>query len=182
VLSRHWRGRSIYEALLEQDGVRLQEHAAADVLEEGEIDSMIASEREYHSFARSEHADAVARTSHSSEHQRVFPVLDADRHLLGIITPDELEILAAEPELLPLTTASDLMRSPVSVQPGDTLRTALDAMVKNGISQVPVIDDTGHFLCLIDEAQIAKAYLRARHGTANIKGHSEHPDGSKLPS
>jgi predicted transcriptional regulator len=87
-------------------------------------------------------------------------VLDSQRHLLGIITSEELRILDSEPDLLPVVTASDLMRPPVSVRLGDDLRRALEVMLANGIREVPVTDMVGCFLGFIDEAAIASAYVR----------------------
>lgn len=86
-------------------------------------------------------------------------MLDDGRRMLGIIATEELRLLSSEPELLPLVNAADLMRVAVSVRLDDDLRTALDAMVVNGIRQVPVTDAEGRFVGLVDEVAIAKAYL-----------------------
>jgi CBS domain-containing protein len=89
-------------------------------------------------------------------------VLDGEKRLLGIVTPDELRLLDAEPDLLPVVAAWDLMRPPVSVQPADDVRTVLEVMLRNGLREVPVTDAGGHFVGFIDETAIAKTYLKRR--------------------
>ncbi|HWA76060.1 MAG TPA: chloride channel protein [Polyangiaceae bacterium] len=160
VLARHWRPRSIYEALLEQDGVHLPVSQGTDGLESTVVDRVLNRVGPFHDFASAAGALEISRVSHATSTQHVFPVLDSQRHLLGIITSEELRILDSEPDLLPVVTASDLMRPPVSVHLGDDLRRALEVMLANGIREVPVTDMVGCFLGFIDEAAIASAYVR----------------------
>ena len=54
------------------------------------------------------------------------------------------------------------MQPPLSVRPQDSLRSALDAMVAHGIREIPVTDEVGGLIGLVDEATLAKAYLRIR--------------------
>jgi CBS domain-containing protein len=92
-------------------------------------------------------------------------VLDG-RRLTGIITADDLTLLAAEPSLVPLTNAVDLMRPPVSVRPQDNLQAALEAMVANGIREIPVTDDAGNLVGWLEDRAIASAYLKQRSKSA----------------
>jgi CIC family chloride channel protein len=78
----------------------------------------------------------------------------------GLVTRDELSLLEAEPSLLPLVTASDIMRPAASVRPSDSLLTALDLMRAERLPELPVLDETGQILGFVDEATIASAYLR----------------------
>jgi CIC family chloride channel protein len=175
VLARHWRPRSIYEALLEQDGVHLPSSRAADGLEGSFIDRVVNRAGPFHDFASAAGAREISRVSRATTAQHVFPVLDSDRRLLGIITSEELRILDSEPDLVPIVTASDLMRSPVSVHLGDDLRTALEVMLANGIREVPVTDTAGCFLGFIDEAAIATAYVRRNAESIQAAGGSVGP-------
>ena len=160
VLARHWRPRPIYEALLEQDGVHLPASHGSDGLEGSSIDRVVNRDGPFHDFASAAGAPEISRVSHAATSQHVFPVLDSQRRLVGIITQEELRILDSEPDLMPVVTASDLMRSPVSVHPGDDLRRALEVMLANGIREVPVTEVDGAFLGFIDETTIASAYVR----------------------
>jgi CIC family chloride channel protein len=159
-LARYWRPTPIYEALLEQDGVRLPVTHGQDVLERASVIRSVNHTGPFHDFLSGSSAAEVSRRTHETSTQHVFPVLDGDRRLVGIITPEELRILQTEPELMRIVTASDLMRPPVSVRPSDDLRKALELMLANGIREVPVIDSFGRFIGFIDEAAIATVYMR----------------------
>lgn len=164
VLARRWGGKAIYDALLEQDGVELESARPADPLEGLPVGSIAQAPSLCYQFGPATAAAEIKRMSSQAQHQRVFPVVDSDNRLLGIVTTEEIRIVAAEPDLLPLTNALDMMRPVVAVQPEDTLRTALDAMVKNGIDEVPVTDTSGHLVGHIDDSAIAGAYLKNRRG------------------
>jgi CIC family chloride channel protein len=161
-LARHFKPKAIYEALLEQDGIELPHAAGSDTLEGRTIEAAVNKVGPFREFAIATTAPEIARVAHSSTGQQVFPVLDGEKRLLGIVTPDELRLLDAEPDLLPVVAAWDLMRPPVSVQPADDVRTVLEVMLRNGLREVPVTDAGGHFVGFIDETAIAKTYLKRR--------------------
>ncbi len=162
VLARRWGGKAIYDALLEQDGIELDVARPPDALEAAPVDSVAVAPTLCYQFTPATRAAEVKRIFEHSAHQRVFPVVDPEQRLLGIVTSEEIRIVAGEPDLLLLTNALDMMRPPVSVQPGDTLRAALDAMVHNGIDEVPVTDAAGHLVGHVDDSAIARAYLKNR--------------------
>jgi CBS-domain-containing membrane protein len=54
------------------------------------------------------------------------------------------------------------MRPPLSVHPQDSLQAALETMVAHGVREIPVTDEGGHLLGLIDEATFAIAYMQIR--------------------
>ena len=61
------------------------------------------------------------------------------------------------------------MRDPLSVSPTDTLRSVLDTVVAHNVRGIPVIDAAGHLIGLVDEAMLAKAYLRGRSAPGDAK-------------
>jgi CBS domain-containing protein len=91
--------------------------------------------------------------------QEVYPVVDAKRRPVGLITNDELKLLDAGRSLHRLVIASDVMRGPAVARARDDLRTALETMLAHGIPRLPVVDDDGRIAGLVDEAMIARAYL-----------------------
>ena len=106
-------------------------------------------------------ADSRAQTT-----QRVYPVVDDAGKIAGIITPDELAILSSEPDLIPIVNAADLMRPTVSVDLDEDLGFALQTMISNGLSQLPITDRSGTCVGFVTEADIARAYQRVqRHKT-----------------
>jgi CIC family chloride channel protein len=93
--------------------------------------------------------------------QDVFPVLDVNEKMLGFVTADSLRIIAAEPELLPITVAADAMLPPIPLKPTDDLRVAAQAFLANSVRELPVLDDGGRIVGFLDEADVSRAYLDA---------------------
>jgi len=166
-LARHWRPTPIYDALLEQDGLHLKAHDPTHALDGLRLEPILDRRRSFPTFSPGMPARDVAEASAESRARDVYPVLDGTGTLVGIVTAEELSILASEPDLARITTASDLMRPPISVHPEDDLRTALDAMVTLGAREVPVTDHEGRLLGFVDEATIARAYLRVHRASGN---------------
>jgi CIC family chloride channel protein len=172
-LARSWRPKPIYEALLEQDGVHLKASPATDALDGLRLEPLIDHEGPFLRFSPDTAGAEVARMSHSNPARDVYPVVDGLGKLVGVITTDELRMLDTEPALILLTNASDLMRPPISVQADDDLRTALDRMVSIGAREVPVTDLTGLFVGFVEEATIARAFLRTQRGAVPDPGADE---------
>ena len=169
-IARHWGGKPIYEALLEQDGIVLESATpASNMLESLPISSVLHTDVAPFTLVPKTSAGEVKRVASESSGQQVYPVLDGAGCLVGIVTPEEIRILAAEPDLLLLANAADMMRPPVWVSPEDTLRHALDAMVDNGIGEVPVTDRAGRLRGMIDQSAVARAYLKSRRRPARAK-------------
>jgi len=162
VLARRCSPLPIYEALLDQDGIRLDARAPQETIENTPVSSALDDRTDTLHFALSTRSEELLAAWREHRPQDVYPVLDERRHLTGIITADDLTYLASEPSLFALTNAADLMRPPVSVLPQDTLRTALEKMVSSRIRELPVSNEAGVFLGWIDEGAIASAYLRTR--------------------
>jgi len=106
-------------------------------------------------------------------------VLDEEGRLKGIITPKEV-LRAVEirefgtirrpffegPEILHILSskyAKDIMSPPVSVKPEDSVDKAIDIMLDKGFYEVPVVDEEGKIVGLIDYFSIITSsmeYLR----------------------
>ena len=176
VLARALRPTPIYEALLEQDGVRLtaphgeQETsraiAATDAMRLAELPEI---DRDFVSFYPALPASALLADLSTAGRQEVFPVLDPDDALVGMIALDDLTVLAGEPELPGgLITAADVMRPPIALREHDTLRAAYDRMMASGLRELPIVDAGRRVVGLVNEVAIAHAYLQARHAPALV--------------
>jgi CIC family chloride channel protein len=169
-LARALRPTPIYEALLEQDGVRLHAHAhdaagAVDALRLAELPEL---DRDFVSFYPALPAATLLADLSTAGRQEVFPVLDPGDALIGMITLDDLTVLAGEAELPDgLITAADVMRPPIALREHDTLRAAYDRMVSSGLRELPVVDAGRRVIGLVNEVAIARGYLRARHAPAH---------------
>ncbi|MGD0525562.1 MAG: chloride channel protein [Polyangiaceae bacterium] len=168
VLARQWRPTPIYEALLEQDGVHLGSKRETEQLESLRLEQFTRGDAPPLTFRLNAHADDIVRGRAAAPAQVISPVVDALGKVIGIITPDEVAILASEPELLPLVNAADLMRAPVSVDVDDDLGFALQTMISNGLSQLPITDRDGRCVGFVTEADIAKAYLRVQKPKGSV--------------
>lgn len=160
ILARHARPIPIYEALLEQDGVYLSTKRATEEVESLPLEQFTNGAAPLRSFRMRACAADVVKGRTEEPTQLVYPVVDDAGKIVGIITPEEIALLASEPELLTLVNAADLMRPTVSVDLDDDLGFALQTMISNGLSQLPIIDRTGRCVGLVTEADIAKAYQR----------------------
>jgi CIC family chloride channel protein len=160
-IARRFRPVQIYDALLLQDGVRLDEKPA-DVLEGATVAQLGLDERPFVSFTRGQTAQSMLDAFSDAGRQEVFPVIDPARRLLGIITLEDLTTLAAEPGLEALINTADLMRAPVSVQLEERATLALERMTGAGLRELPVVDEQRTLLGFVDEASIARAVLKAR--------------------
>jgi len=160
ILARHARPTPIYEALLEQDNIHLSSRQVTDAAQSLRLEQFANYDAPIRSFRLHSRADEVVTGSREDRTQLVFPVVDEAGKLIGIITPEEIAVLASEPELVPLVNAADMMRPTVSVDLDDDLGFALHTMISNGLSQLPVTDRSGRCVGFVTEADIARAYLR----------------------
>lgn len=111
--------------------------------------------------------------------QEAFPVLDEEQRVVGLITASMLRVVSAEFADTAWTLAADLMQPLVSVQPGDDLRTATEHMLANGLRELPVLDQAGRLLGLLDESEITEVYLQAASRAENADRSSVVPRSSQ---
>jgi CIC family chloride channel protein len=153
VLARRFRVHSVYEALLEQDGIELSHPGAPG-------DSHRVSSYVHHPLALGlgTSGEELLLRCRKIGSSHVFPVVDAERHVLGLITHEEIAMLETSTELVALTTASDLMRPPVTVRADDDLALVIERMLASGLRELPVTDAGGHLLGYVDDQTVVQAY------------------------
>jgi CIC family chloride channel protein len=167
-IARTVRPTPIYEALLEQDGIRLGQHAAPqETIDAIRLHDFAGLSRDFVSFLPGSDGAKLLQASASAGRQEVFPVLDQSEQLVGMITLEDLTILAAEPQLQTgLVTAADIMRPAVAIAEQRTLREAFETLLTAGIRELLVTDDDRHVVGMVDEVALAHAYLEARRVAA----------------
>jgi chloride channel protein, CIC family len=164
-IARHYRPRPIYDALLEQDGIDLHQRGVADALSGVQVSAVPLDTRPYATFEPGTAlADLLSGIS-SPLRQEVFPVVSAGQ-VLGIITLADLVTLASETHLGSLVNAVDVMRPAPAVRLQDGLRVAFEAMLANGVRELPVTDQRGRLVGFVDETSIAHACSRAADRSA----------------
>jgi len=73
--------------------------------------------------------------------QHLFPVVDAERRVSGVITRKQLRALtqSAAPE----ASLGDIVRDPVVANPDEPLRVVVFRMAETGLTRMPVIESDG---------------------------------------
>lgn len=164
-IARHYRPTPIYEALLEQDGVSLRPRGLADGLGDTRVGDVPIDTRPCVSFGPEAGLQQLLGALDGPGRQEVFPVVQGGR-VLGIVTLADLVTLSNERGLEGVVNAADVMRPAVPVRPGDGLRMAFEAMLENGVRELPVTDADGRLLGFVDERSIAHACARGRPAPA----------------
>ncbi|HEX8953262.1 MAG TPA: chloride channel protein, partial [Polyangia bacterium] len=154
------RKRSLYAAQLpgQRDSPA---HKEADALRAIAVERVMTTGRPFVSFAPATPAREVLQRVSDTNWQDVFPVIDLDGKMAGMITAESLRALGSSPESQPWTVAADLMQGAVTARAEDDLRSAAQTMLDKGLREIPVVAADGKILGFLDEADVAKAYLGA---------------------
>jgi CIC family chloride channel protein len=162
------RRRSLYHAQVatKRDSPAHREDLIFDVLTGIRVGDVVVKDRAYATFETRTPAREVIDKAAASAWQDVFPVLDGDGKLVGIVLSDVLRTMAANPDLGELAIALDLMIPPVSVKDTDDLQKALQALLEHGLREVLVVDDAAKIVGFLDESEITRVYHDA---TASLR-------------
>ncbi|MDP9151887.1 MAG: chloride channel protein [Myxococcota bacterium] len=157
------RHRSLYlsQVATKRDSPAHREDLIFDVLRGVRVADVVVRDRPYTSFETRTPALEVIQRVAATTWQDVFPVLDAEGKLVGIVTSDVLRTMAANPDLGGLAIAHDLMTPPVSVKEADDLQRAIDSILEHGLREIVVTDDDGRILGFLDEAEITRLYQQS---------------------
>jgi CIC family chloride channel protein len=90
--------------------------------------------------------------------QSVFPVVDEEGRAVGLVSLETVRLLETSGDDPKKQTAADVMQRDVSVKMDATLRVTAELMRANDLHQIPVVDDDGRYLGLLDEAQILREH------------------------
>jgi CIC family chloride channel protein len=154
------RKHSLYHA---QVPTRSQSPAyahAGDPLLRLRVRDAMGPRTDFVSFRRSTPCvDLIEGVSRSSW-QDAFPVVDDDMRILGTITSEVLRLLTSEKDAASWVIAEDVMEAPLTIAVDDTLRAAIEQILKRGVRELIVVDADGRIVGFLDEADIAKAYIK----------------------
>ncbi|MDC0740440.1 chloride channel protein [Polyangium mundeleinium] len=156
------RDRSLYSAQVPtQRDSPAHPPGVLDVLGSLKVADVMIAGRPYVQFALATPVPEVLRLASDTGWQDVFPVLDGQGKMAGVITSDVVRLLATERDLEPFALAADAMQPPVTVRPDDDLRKATEVLLAQGVREVPVVDDAGRIVGFLDESEVGRAYLDA---------------------
>ncbi len=160
-IARHYRPMPIYEALLEQDGVCLQEKTLAETLAGVSLAQVPLDTRPFRTFGRTAGFSELLQGLSDRNRQEVFPVLEKGR-IVGIVTLADLITVASQSSLEGVVNAADVMRPPIALNEKDDVRSAFETMLAHGVRELPVIATDGGLIGFVDETSIAHAYASYR--------------------
>ncbi len=103
--------------------------------------------------------EATAKAPRTSI-QRVYPVLDVDQRLLGMVTRKQLRRLN-ENNLLKVTLATIVKQPLAVVSPNEPLRDVVHRMVETGKTRFPVIDSERRLLGMVALKDLLRVRVRA---------------------
>jgi CIC family chloride channel protein len=157
------RNRALYESQVptQRDSPVHRDALLLDILEATRVKALMTQGRPFVSFDLRTPADEMLRHVSDATWQDVFPVVDGDRKLLGIVSADSLRVVATEGRDLPWAIAADVMQPPVFVHAEDDLREATERITANGLREVPVVDSGNTVIGFLDEREVARVYLEA---------------------
>jgi CIC family chloride channel protein len=156
---------------------------ALDAIDSVPLERFPALDRDFVTFYPTLDGAGLIKDSALAGRQEVFPVIDQAEKLVGLVTLEDLTLLAAEPALqTALVNAADIMRQPIMLDEDDNVRTAYELLVSSGLREIPVVNAERHVIGLIDEVAIAHAYMQARWatvGTAGVRDANTPPDDTQ---
>jgi CIC family chloride channel protein len=95
-----------------------------------------------------------------------LPVADADGHLLGVVSLEEVYLASQSPNLGSLVLAADLIRGNVTpLRPDDRLDRALELFVDSDLLALPVVDGPDdRIVGLVKRSDVSSTYLKYVQG------------------
>jgi CIC family chloride channel protein len=157
------RRRSLYTSQLpsRRDSPAHRDSLLLDALDGVKVRDVMTRGKTYASFQPATPAAEVVRRVSDLPWQDVFPVIDGEERLVGMITSEGLRILAGARELEAISVAADVMQPPVVTRPDDDARVATQALLASGLPALPVVDEAGKVCGFLEDAEFARAYVRA---------------------
>jgi chloride channel protein, CIC family len=162
------RNQSLYHAQRSswRESPAHRDELLTDVLRDVRIGDVVVKDRPFVAFERDTPAAEVIRRIAAGGWQDVFPVLSADKNVVGVITTEVLKTAMQEPEISAIAIADDLMTAPIVVSEGDDVNRAVELLLLHGSREIVVVDDEGRIVGFLDEAEITQLYRAATQGAA----------------
>jgi CIC family chloride channel protein len=142
-----------------------------DVLRTVLVHDVVPTSRAFICFQTATSAVDMLGKLVETEWQAVFPVLGDNGKVVGLVTAEALHVVAIESDEMSWILASDLMQPVVSVRMIDDLKCASQRLLTNSLREIPVVDDSGAVVALLDEADLSQWHMRA----------SSEPQNTPLP-
>lgn len=153
---------SLYTMRLARRGELLTHHKDKAVLTLMKMNSVI--ETDFSTVTADMNLRQMVDTiSHSN--RNLFPVLDADRHLVGVVMLDDIRNIMFRPDLYKRLHVSRFMTSAGRcLHTSDSMEHVMNAFDDTGAWNLPVVDENGHYVGFVSKSKIFNSYRRVlRH-------------------
>jgi CBS domain-containing protein len=138
--------RSILTEKIARRGYHLSREYATDPLEILFVREVmrtnvaaLPAEAPHEQLRRSLHGDSA-----SPGRQRLYPVVDNDHELVGVVTRGDLRAIVEQPPRHPGTPIGSYLRTrPVVAHPDESLRMIVYRMAETGLTRFPVVERLG---------------------------------------
>jgi CIC family chloride channel protein len=94
----------------------------------------------------------------SQARRNVFPVLDPDEKLVGIVQLDDVRVDMFEPEKYPCPISQYMIEPPERILPGEQVASVLRSFDETGSWTLPVVDREGRYMGFLSKSRILTAY------------------------
>ncbi len=153
---------SIYTMRLAQRGTLLTHHKDKAVLTLLKMDSVVETDflKVRPEMCLKEMCDVIAQSS-----RNLFPVIDNDGRLLGIVLLDDIRNIMFRPDLYRRMFVSKFMTAPIAkVKLGDKMENVMKTFDDTGAWNLPVVDESDRYVGFVSKSKIFNSYRRVlRH-------------------
>ena len=168
LVARHLEPDNLYSGWLRRRGERIEHGADRDVL----AGLRVADACDFNAIVVHEGQPLVTLLDHiGHRNQAIFPVVDDDGALLGVLTTADLGAVArADRSLDAMLLAADVLTPSGCLAPDDSLLEAVRQMGVRGEASLPVVDPkSGKLMGVVNRSQILSLYERA------VAANTDHP-------
>lgn len=153
---------SIYTMRLARRGELLTHHKDKAVLTLLKIDNVIETDflPVHPDWNLKQMVDTISKSS-----RNLFPVVDDDGKLTGVVILDEIRNIMFRPDLYRKIYVSKFMSTaPARINVHDTMDVVMKTFDRTGAWNLPVVDDEGHYCGFVSKSKIFNSYRRVlRH-------------------
>lgn len=153
---------SIYTMRLAQRGELLTHHKDKAVLTLLKVNNVIENDflPVRKDMTLKEMVDVI-----SQSHRNLFPVLDEERHLVGVVILDEIRNIMFRPDLYRKMYVSKFMSIPPErIRVTDSMDKVMKTFDRTGAWNLPVVDDNDVYVGFVSKSKIFNSYRRVlRH-------------------
>ena len=147
---------SLYAMRLAQKGELLTHHKDRSVLTLMSLDEVLESD--FRILAPEMKLGELIKVIQESK-RNIFPVIDKEGHLLGVLLLDEVRNIMFQPRLYNRFTVSQLMTSPKAVLYSDMpMEKVMEIFEDTGAWNLPVVDRDKHYIGFVSKSKIFNSY------------------------